>query len=70
MSEARAIAPRMQPSVPRKQQAALAAANVSAVLSKYPVYNKPDVLAFVDGDFEDVPKVCCAALATGCVLRL
>lgn len=37
-------------------QASLAAANVAGVLQKYPVYNKEDVLGFVDGEFGDIPN--------------
>ncbi len=45
-----------QPSWSRCPQATLAAANVAAVLRKYPVASKPDVLKWVDGEFEAVPK--------------
>lgn len=37
-------------------QATLAAANVAGVLQNYPAYNKVDVLPFVDGAFDSVPK--------------
>jgi hydroxypyruvate reductase 1 len=37
-------------------QATLAATNVAAILQGHPVWNKPDVLAFVDGPFEQIPK--------------
>ncbi len=37
-------------------QATLAAANVASVLQKYPVANKPDVLPWVDGEFDAIPK--------------
>lgn len=37
-------------------QATLAAANVAAVLQGHPVWNKPDVLPFVDGPFDQIPK--------------
>lgn len=40
----------------RAGMASLAAANVASVLQKYPVYNKEDVLGFVDGEFENIPK--------------
>jgi hydroxypyruvate reductase 1 len=36
--------------------ATLAASNVAAILQDYPVWNKPDVLDFVDGPFESIPK--------------
>ena len=36
-------------------QATLAACNVAATLQGHPVWNKPDVLAFVDGAFEGIP---------------
>lgn len=37
-------------------QATLAAANVAAVLQGFPVWNRPDVLPFVDGPFEQMPQ--------------
>ena len=37
-------------------QATLAAANVAARLQGLPVWNKPDVLSFVDGPMDDMPK--------------
>ena len=37
-------------------QATLAAANVAARLQDLPVWGKPDVLPFVDGDFDAIPK--------------
>lgn len=37
-------------------QATLAACNVAATLSGHPVWNKPDVLPFVDGPFDAIPK--------------
>ena len=37
-------------------QATLAAANVAARLQGLPAWNKPDVLGFVDGPLEDMPK--------------
>ncbi|GAB4822543.1 hypothetical protein N2152v2_009589 [Parachlorella kessleri] len=40
----------------RSGMATLAAANVAAILQGYPVWNKPDVLPFVDGPFEQIPQ--------------
>lgn len=40
----------------RAGMATLAAANVAAILQGFPVWNKPDVLPFVDGPFEHIPK--------------
>jgi hydroxypyruvate reductase 1 len=40
----------------RAGMATLAASNVAAILQDYPVWNKPDVLDFVDGPFESIPK--------------
>jgi len=40
----------------RSGMATLAASNVAAILQGYPVWNKPDVLDFVDGPFESIPK--------------
>ena len=37
-------------------QATLAAANVAARLRNKPVYNKPDILPFVEGPLEEMPK--------------
>jgi len=37
-------------------QATLAAANVAARLQDYPVWGKQDVLPFVDGPFDSIPK--------------
>lgn len=37
-------------------QATLAAKNVAARLQDYPVWGKQDVLPFVDGPFDDIPK--------------
>lgn len=37
-------------------QATLAAANIAAHLQDFPVWTKPDVLPFVDGPFDDIPK--------------
>ena len=37
-------------------QATLAAANVAAHLQGFPVWTKPDVLPFVDGPFDAIPK--------------
>jgi len=36
-------------------QATLAAANVAARLRNKPVYNKPDILSFVEGPLEEMP---------------
>ncbi len=36
-------------------QATLAAANVAARLRNKPVYNKPDILPFVEGPMEEMP---------------
>ena len=44
------------PHPPTHPQATLAACNVAATLQGYPAWNKPDVLPFVDGPFEDIPK--------------
>eukprot|EP00803_Ostreobium_quekettii_P007540 evm.model.scf_110EXC.8 EVM.evm.TU.scf_110EXC.8 scf_110EXC:140280-146754(-) len=40
----------------RGGMATLAACNVAARLQGFPVWGKPDVLPFVDGPFEDIPK--------------
>lgn len=40
----------------RAGMATLAACNVAAILKDYPVWNKTDVLPFVDGPFDDIPK--------------
>lgn len=40
----------------RAGMATLAACNVASILSGHPVHNKPDVLPFVDGPFEQIPK--------------
>ena len=40
----------------RRAQATLAAANVAARLQGLPAWNKPDVLGFVDGPMQDMPK--------------
>jgi hypothetical protein len=37
-------------------QATLAAANIAAHLQHYPVWTNQDVLPFVDGPFEEIPK--------------
>jgi hypothetical protein len=37
-------------------QATLAACNVAATLQGYPAWTQADVLPFVDGPFEDIPK--------------
>ncbi len=37
-------------------QATLAACNVASTLAGHPVWNKPDVLPFVDGEFGSIPK--------------
>ena len=37
-------------------QATLAAANVAARLRNKPVYNKPDILSFVEGPLEEMPN--------------
>ncbi len=37
-------------------QATLAAANVAARLRNKPVYNKPDILPFVEGPLEAMPE--------------
>lgn len=37
-------------------QATLAACNVAARLQGYPAWDRPDILAFVDGPFEEIPK--------------
>lgn len=37
-------------------QATLAAANVAARLQGFPVWGQPDVLPFVDGPFDSIPK--------------
>ena len=37
-------------------QATLAAANIAAHLQSFPVWTKPDVLPFVDGPFDQIPK--------------
>lgn len=44
--------PCLRPSV----QATLAACNVAATLAGHPAWTKPDVLPFVDGPFEEIPK--------------
>ncbi len=41
----------------RSGMATLAAKNVAAILSGHPVWDQPnDVLVFVDGDFDAIPK--------------
>lgn len=40
----------------RAGMATLAACNVAALIKRYPVWNKSDVLPFVDGVFEEIPK--------------
>ena len=40
----------------RSGMATIAAANVAAMLQEYPVWTSSDVLPFVDGPFEDIPK--------------
>lgn len=40
----------------RGGMATLAACNVAARLSGYPVWGKPDISAFVDGPLGDIPK--------------
>lgn len=40
----------------RSGMATLAAANVASILQGRPVWNKPDVLPFVDGPFDAIPK--------------
>lgn len=40
----------------RAGMATLAACNVAATLKGYPAWTKPDVLPFVDGPFEEIPK--------------
>lgn len=37
-------------------QATLAAANVAMRLQNKPVWNKPDILSFVEGPLEDMPQ--------------
>ena len=37
-------------------QATLAAANVAARLQDFPVWGKQDILSFVDGPFDGIPK--------------
>ena len=37
-------------------QATLAAANVAAILQGHKPWGKPDVLPFVDGPFDQIPK--------------
>jgi hydroxypyruvate reductase 1 len=37
-------------------QATLAACNVAARLQDYPAWGHPDILAFVDGPFDAIPK--------------
>jgi hypothetical protein len=37
-------------------QATLAACNVAATLQGYPAWTQADVLPFVDGPFEEIPK--------------
>jgi hydroxypyruvate reductase 1 len=37
-------------------QATLAAANVAFRLQNKPVWNKPDILAYVEGPFEEIPQ--------------
>ena len=44
------------PAPPVARQATLAACNVAATLSDHPVWTKPDVLPFVDGPFDAIPK--------------
>lgn len=40
----------------RSGMATIAASNVAALLQGYPVWTSPDVLPFVDGPFEEIPK--------------
>eukprot|EP00890_Picochlorum_soloecismus_P005540 jgi/Picsp_1/5988/NSC_03343-R1_hydroxypyruvate reductase len=40
----------------RSGMATLAASNVAAILQGYPVWNKAEVLSFVDGPFESIPR--------------
>ena len=40
----------------RSGMATLACKNVAAILSGYPVWNQQDVLGFVDGEFDSIPK--------------
>ena len=40
----------------RGGMATLAACNVAARLQGHPVWNKPDISAFVDGPFDQIPK--------------
>eukprot|EP00884_Botryococcus_braunii_P020687 jgi/Botrbrau1/7301/Bobra.0318s0033.1 len=40
----------------RAGMATLAACNVAARLQNYPAWDRPDILAFVDGPFDDIPK--------------
>ena len=51
------IPPTCLPAPSHPPQATLAACNVAATLSGHPVWNKPDVLPFVDGPFDQIPKV-------------
>lgn len=44
------------PSPPATPQATLAAANVAAVLSGYPVWNRTDILPFVEKPMAAVPR--------------
>jgi hydroxypyruvate reductase 1 len=39
----------------RSGMATLAAANVAGLLAGYPIWNKADILPFVDGDFDAIP---------------
>jgi glycerate dehydrogenase len=41
----------------RSGMATLAACNVAACLQGYSAYNGPDVIPFVDGPFQDIPKL-------------
>ena len=43
-------------SVAMCMQATIAACNVAGVLQGYSPWGKPDMLPFVDGPFEDIPK--------------
>lgn len=40
----------------RSGMATLAASNVASILQGHPVWNKPEVLSFVDGPLESIPK--------------
>ncbi|KAK9841910.1 hypothetical protein WJX84_010834 [Apatococcus fuscideae] len=40
----------------RSGMATIAAANIAGRLQGYPVWDKPDMLPFVDGPFKEIPK--------------